>query len=162
MARKKKGKKSGHRRRHRVSGIHPSLAQTGMMVVGAGVGAIAGVFANQAIKSSFTTMPSWIGGGACVAAGGALAVFGPETPLLQGMAAGLMGVGAVFATNETFLSLPGISGVPSGVPNARPAGFLSKAVGNYNGIPRNMIGGNLSGNNGKVVAGASVGALYRN
>lgn len=160
MARKKHGKKKGTRRRRRVSGIHPGLAQTGMMVLGAGVGAIAGVFANQAIKSSFMTMPGWIGGGAAVAAGAAISLFAPPTPLMTGIAVGLMGSGAIFATNETFLSLPGISGVPQGVPNARPGGgFMNQSVGNYNGVPQNFIG-NLSGDNGKVIAG--VGALYRN
>ena len=156
---KKKGTRS-HRRRHRVSGIHPGLAQAGMMVAGAGVGAIAEVFINQAIKSSFPTMPGWIGGGAGVGAGGALILFAPESPFITGVAVGLAGAGAIFATNETFLSLPGISGIPKGVPNAMPGGgFLSKSVGNYKGVPQNFIG-NMSGDNGKSIAG--MGAVYRN
>lgn len=156
---KKKGTRS-HRRRHRVSGIHPGLAQAGMMVAGAGVGAIAEVFINQAIKTSFPTMPGWIGGGAGVAGGAALILFAPESPFVTGAAAGMAAAGAIFATNETFISLPGISGIPKGVPNAMPGqGFLSKSVGTYKGIPQNFIG-NLSGPNGKVVG--QIGALYRN
>lgn len=160
MAAKRKKKKGTHRRRRRVSGIHPGLAQAGMMIAGAGVGAIAEVFINQAVKTSFPTMPSWIGGGAGVAAGGALILFAPEHPFVTGAAIGLAGAGAIFATNETFISLPGISGIPKGVPNAMPGkGFLSQSVGNYNGIPQNFIG-NMSGENGKVIG--QMGGVYRN
>ncbi len=163
MASKRHGKKrKSGRRRRRVSGIHPGLKQTGMMVLGAGIGGIAGVFVNQAVKSSFTSMPTWIGGGANVAAGAALALFGPPSPLISGIATGLMASGAIFATNETFLSLPGISGVPanSGLMSARPTnsgnGFLNTTVGNYAGIPQNFVG-NLSGEGTSVI-----GAIYRN
>ena len=158
MARRKTKKRKHHGRRrrgHRMHGVHPALAQTAAMILGAGVGAIAGAFANQSIKTSFTTAPAYVGGAVDVAAGAAIVAFAPPSPFMTGLGAGLMGIGAVFATNETFLSLPGISGMPFGVPNAGP-GYLNRTVADYRGIPANRVG-NLSGSNGQVVAG-----LYRN
>lgn len=165
MAKHKKTKKRrhpSHGRRHRVGALHPALAQTGMMLLGAGVGAIAGSFVNQAVKTSFTTAPSYLGGGACVAIGAATVMFAPPTPLITGIGAGLMGVGAVFATNETFLSLPGISGMPLDMMNPGGPGYMQRTVGSYKGIPRARIGtgGNLSGNNQHVIAGMN--GIYRN
>jgi hypothetical protein len=72
---------------------------------------------------------------------------------MTGIGAGLMGIGAVFATNGTFLSLPGISGIPAGMPMG--PGYMQRTVGSYRGIPRANIGGggNLSGNDQHVIAG---------
>jgi hypothetical protein len=126
-----------------------------MMLLGAGIGAIAGAFVNQTVKTSFPTMPGYTGGAVDVAAGAAVVFLAPPSPMMTGIGAGLMGIGAVFATNETFLSLPGISGMPVGLPNAGP-GYLNRSVSGYRGIPRNAIG-NLSGAGSNVIAG-----LYRN
>jgi hypothetical protein len=170
MATKKRKKKGtmGRRRRRRVSGIHPALKQTGMMLLGAGVGAIIGAFGNQAIKTSFTTMPSYIGGATMVAGGAAVLMFAPPSPVVTGVACGLMGAGAIFATNETFLSLPGISGMPMGLTNANPngPGYLQRTVGGYRNIPPNRIGGNLSGNGSRVIGQVArmggMAGIYRN
>jgi hypothetical protein len=159
MARSKKKKKvSGTRRRRRMSGTNPLLMEVGMTFLGAGVGAIAEVFINQAMKTSFTTMPTYIGGAVGVAGGAAGLVFGGKSPFIKGASIGLMGMGTVLVVNETFLSLPGISGVPQGVPMARgiPGNYISNAVG-YRGIHTQM--GNMSGGNGKPVG---MGAIYRN
>lgn len=154
MAKTKKRKKThrAHGRRRRMGALHPALKQTGMMLLGAGVGAIAGAFMNQAVKTSFTTAPGYIGGAVCVAAGAGIIMFAPPSPLMTGIAAGLMGIGAVFATNETFLSLPGISGFPM---EAGGPGYMQRTVGSYKGVPRRNIsgGGNLSGNGQHVIAG---------
>lgn len=159
MAKKKKTKKGTVRRhrRHRMGAVHPALKQTGMLLLGAGIGAIGGAFVNQAVKTSFTTAPAYIGGGACVAIGAGTIMFAPPTPLVTGIGAGLMGVGAVFATNETFLSLPGIAGMPSDQMNMGP-GYLNRTVAGYRGIPKNRIG-NFSGNGQHVIAG--INGLYR-
>jgi hypothetical protein len=141
-----------------MSGVSPALMDTGMRLAGAAVGAIGEVFLNQAVKTSFTTMPTYTGGAVGVIAGIGGFVFGGKSPFIQGTAFGLASVGLVFVVNETFLSLPGISGTPMGVPNARPnAGFLSNPVAGYRGIPRSAVG-SLSGG----VAQNSIGALYRN
>ena len=162
MAKHSKKKKGRHgttrHRRRRMGAVHPALKQTGMMLLGAGVGAIAGSFVNQAVKTSFATAPAYLGGGACVAIGAGVVMFAPPSPLMTGIGAGLMGVGAVFATNETFLSLPGISGMPMDMMNAGP-GYMQKTVGSYRGIPRNRVG-NLSGNEQRVIAG--INGIHRN
>jgi hypothetical protein len=160
MRKRKKGtKRKTHHRRRRISGVHPVLMETGELLLGAGVGAVAAVFVNQALKTSFTTAPAWIGGGACVGIGAAIPIFvkhgGKTPPFIMGAAGGMIGMGAVFATNETFLSLPGIAGVPMGLPNAAP-GYISQTVGNYKGVPPNRIG-NMSGADASVI-----GAIFSN
>jgi hypothetical protein len=141
-----------------MSGTNPLLMEVGMTFLGAGVGAVAEVFINQAVKTSFTTAPAYTGGAVGVVAGVGGLVFGGKSPFIRGAAIGLMGMGTALVVNETFLSLPGISGTPTGLPNARniPGSYLSKPVG-YRGI-RTQVG-NLSGANGKAVG---MGAIYRN
>jgi hypothetical protein len=159
---KKKRKVSGVRRRRsrRMSGT-TKLMDAGMKLLGAGIGAAAGVFINQAVKTSFTTMPTYTGGFVDIAAGVGGIAFGGGSPFVEGAAIGMMGMGAVFVVNETFLSLPGISGIPQGVPNARaiPGNYLSNAVAGYRGMDRNPGMGNMSGANGRAVG---MGAIYRN
>jgi hypothetical protein len=158
---RKKKKTTHHRRRHRVSGMNPVLANVGMKLLGAGVGAVAEVFANQAIKTSFPTMPTYTGGAVGVLAGVGGLVFGGKSPFVDGAAIGMAAMGAALVINETFLSLPGISGVPQGLPNARaiPGNYLSNAVAGYRGINNNPGMGNMSGSNGRAVG---MGAIYRN
>lgn len=158
MARGKKKKKVSGRRRRRMSGTNPVLMDVGMKFLGAGVGAVAEIFANQAIKTSFTTMPTYTGGAIGVLAGVGGLVFGGKGAFIQGASIGMMAMGTALVVNETFLSLPGISGVPQGVPNARsiPGNYISNAVG-YRGISPKM--GNMSGGNGSAVG---MGAIYRN
>lgn len=160
MAKRKKGaKRKTHHRRRRMSGVHPVLMETGELLLGAGVGAVAAVFVNQAVKTSFKTVPMWVGGGACVAIGAGIPLFVKSTPKLppfiMGAAGGMIGMGAVFITNETFLSLPGIAGVPMGFTNATP-GYINQTVGNYRGVPPNRIG-NMSGADASVI-----GAIFSN
>lgn len=161
MAHKKarKHKVGARRRRHRVHGVSPALMDAGLRLLGVGFGAVGEVFVNQLVKTNFPTAPTWIGGGVGVGAGLAGFAFAGKSPFFQGASAGLAGMGVVFAVNETFLSLPGISGVPMGVPNARPipGNYLSNPVG-YRTISKNNVGSFSGG-----AAGAnSVGNLYRN
>jgi hypothetical protein len=124
--------------------VHPAIADAGMMLAGAGLGAIAATFANQAIKTSFTTAPEYVGGLVPAIAGAALPMFVKPSPFVLGAAAGMAGTGLVFVMNGTFLSLPGISGMPTPLP-----GYINKTIGNYPSVPR--IGGNLSGNGSKTM-----------
>lgn len=152
MAKRKTKKKSSHRRRGRVGAVHPMVKTSLEMAAGAAIGGIAGVFVNQAIKSSFTTMPTYIGGLVCLAGGAAVPILmSKPAPILQGVSLGLAGVGAVFVANETFISLPGISGVP-GMAVSRN-GYLNKVVG---APPRGRVG-SLSGSDKSVV-----GAIFEN
>lgn len=160
MARRKKAKKgTHHRRRRKVGAVHPAIMQTLEMAGGAAVGAIAGVFINQAIKSSFTSAPSWTGGAVCAAGGASLPLFIKPSPMVTGAAAGLAGVGVMFMLNETFLSLPGISGIPMPTGGMRP-GYINQTVGRtqrmVQRVPTNRIG-NLSGKNNMAI-----GSLYDN
>jgi len=152
MAKRRKGsrKKKGSHRGRRVGAVHPAVMQTIEAAGGAALGAIAGVFINQAVKTSFTTAPTWTGGAICLVAGAATPLFVKPSPLIGGIACGLAGIGGVFLLNESFLSLPGISGMP--MPDyarmtPRP-GYVNQAVaGMRPGIMNNRrTMGNLSGN----------------
>lgn len=147
MAKKKKGAKKTHRRR-RVSGVHPHLKTALMTVGGAVAGAGVGAFVNQAVKTSFTTMPAYTGGAVCILAAGGVLSFVKPSPLVTGFACGLAGAGGLFAINETFLSLPGISGVP-GMPIPARTNGINQTVGR---MPR-RVSGTFSGNHSAVVAG---------
>lgn len=134
--------------------VHPALRQTGEMVIGAFAGAALATFAKQAIVTSFPTMPTWAGGAVPAVAGAGILMFVKPSPLITGAAIGMAGMGGVFMLNETFLSLPGISGMPTGVTNAAPGpGYISKAVNGYmrNLPPRTM--GTFSGSGGHSVNG---------
>jgi len=153
MAKRKKAKrKSGGHRRRRVGAVHPAIMQTIEAAGGAALGAVAGVFVNQAIKTSFTTAPMWTGGAVCLAAGASIPLFVKPNPLIMGVSAGLAGIGGVFMLNESFLSLPGISGMPMPAyarTTPRP-GYVNQSVagparpGTF--IPGRKTMGNLSGN----------------
>jgi hypothetical protein len=152
---KRKSKKKGSTRRRRVSGVHPAMKMALEAVAGAAGGAIVATFANQAIKTSFTAAPAWAGGALCLVAGAALPLFvgRKESPIVNGAAAGLAAMGAVFMMNETFISLPGISGVPGvAMPGQKP-GYINQTVGK---MPRGRVG-NLSG-----AGSAIVGAILEN
>lgn len=152
MARGKKRKKTTHRRRRaRVSGVHPAIMQTAVMLAGAAAGAVTGVFAYQALKTSVTSAPPVALGLGIAAAGAAIPLFVKPSPFVMGASAGLAGIGAVFAVNEAGLSLPGISGTP--MPNPNGPGYVNRTVGylNANRYPARMIGGNLSGNGSRTV-----------
>jgi hypothetical protein len=144
MAKKKKAVK--HRRRRRIHGIHPVMKNVLMGIGGAAAGGVLATFANQAIKTSFPTMPGWTGGGVCIAAGAAVPLFVKNSPLAMGFGAGLAGAGAIFAVNETFLSLPGVSGVP--IMPGNP-GYITHTVGR---TPPKRVG-NFSGNQQAVING---------
>jgi hypothetical protein len=154
----KKHKVGARRRRRRIHGISPALMDAGMKFLGVGLGAVGEVFINSAVKTNLPSLPTWSGGGVGVAAGLAGFAFAGKSAFFQGLAGGLAGMGAVFVMNETFLSLPGISGTPQGVPNARaiPGNYISTPVG-YRAISKNNVG-NLS--NGP--SSNAVGNLYRN
>jgi hypothetical protein len=133
MARKRKHKVH-HRRRHRVSGIKDTLMSVGSVVAGAAAGA----FIKQALTTALPSISSstpWLPG-VIVLAGGAFLPKAIKGPMGQGLGDGLIAFGGLSALNESFISIPGVSGlgaIPRRVParvigaGARP--FLSKMVG---------------------------------
>jgi hypothetical protein len=129
MAKKKRGKKKSHRRR-RVGAVHPAIMSMATNAGGIIAGGVAAAFVNSAIKKSMATAPAFTGGAVAVAAGLALPMFVKGNKFVESMGDGMIAMGGAFILNETFLSIPGISGLPvmPGMTNARP-GYVTKAVG---------------------------------
>lgn len=117
------------------------------MLAGAGLGAIAGVFVNQAATTAVPSVPKVAVGVGIMGVGALIPMFVKPSPFVLGAAAGMAGAGAIFAANEAGLSLPGISGMGTG--------YVTSTVGylNQNKYPPRMIGGagNLSGNGSRTV-----------
>lgn len=135
--------------------VHPALMQTLTFIGGAGIGAAGAAFANQALKTAFPKAPLWVAGVVEAGAAGAAAVMMEQTPFMMGLEAGFGGMGIAFALNETFISLPGISGIPQNAANT--PGYISKTVnGYYRTTPPRTLG-NFSGGNAHAVNG-----LYTN
>ncbi len=130
--------------------------QTIEFIGGAGLGAAGAAFANQALKTAFPKAPLWVAGAVEAAAAGAAAVMMQQSPFMMGVEAGFGGMGIAFALNETFISLPGISGLPPGIPGPTP-GYINRTVNGYyrNTPPRTL--GNFSGGGAHAVNG-----LYTN
>jgi hypothetical protein len=116
MARKKTKHRVHHRRRSSIHGISDSLTRVGTVAAGA----VLGAFGNQAIKTALPSLPAWSGGAILLAAGIGLPMFMKGNQMVNGIADGLAAAGGLFILNETFLSVPGISGVPKSYnPGAR-------------------------------------------
>src|SRR5208282_3972974 len=144
MYHKKKTKKKGtHRRRHRVgaaSGLMKVVTEAAATVAGA----VAGFFANQALKTAFTSLPTWVPG-AAIAGGGIVVKKMAKSNLMMSAAGdGLVASGGLILLNETFLSVPGVSGAnigfvtnydrslkmkPSIQRQVGAPGFMDKAIG---------------------------------
>jgi hypothetical protein len=131
-------------------------------VVGLAAGAAAGFYATDALKKSFASLPTFVPG-AIVAVAGIFAnkSFGAKNALIEGATNGLIAAGTVQVLNETFIDLPGVSGVgfvtnfDKSMKNA-PAlnramgapGFMDAAVGTVRDIA--------------TIASPYVGAIYDN
>jgi hypothetical protein len=140
-----------HRRRSRVSGISDTLMNAAGVVGGAAVG----MFVNQALKTAFTTLPTWAPGVAILAGGAVLPIFVKGNPIVSAAACGLIAAGGLITLNETFLSVPGISGVGA-VPRRlvyRNSPKVQRSVG-APGFMDNPINGMKDMN--------TIGALYDN
>jgi hypothetical protein len=81
-------------------------------VAGIALGAAGGMYANNALKSSFASLPTFVPG-AIVLVGGVFVnkSFGSKNDLVDGISTGLIAAGSLVVLNETFIDLPGISGV---------------------------------------------------
>ena len=65
-------------------------------------------------------MPAWTPAAALIAAGIGIPMVAKNNAMAAGIASGLAAAGFLFLLNETFLSLPGISGLPKSYnPGAR-------------------------------------------
>jgi hypothetical protein len=144
MAKKKHQKKIGAHRRRRV-GAKGAITDIILRVVGVGVGAVGGAFAVQAINTGATSLPAWAAPVGVAAVGVVIPHLikgsGPMQALGQGVGDGMLAIGAVMTANQTFLSVPGISGLAmssnAGPQSntirravAGPGGYINQTVGN--------------------------------
>jgi hypothetical protein len=141
---KKKSKKGVHgTRRHkprRVGAMKPgSIEHFALMVLGGVAGAAAGAYANQAATTALATAAAstpWLPPAIVGAAGTGILVLTKDHPLGEGFGLGMIAVGGVMVLNQTFLNVPGISGM-SMDSNAGPeSNVIRKSVGNG---PKNYI-----------------------
>src|SRR5215472_3362575 len=110
MPRHRKHRKHRTHRRRRVgavTGMGKILVDTAALIGGAAAGA----FVHNALKTSFTTMPTFIPPAVTLAAGVVVEKMAKTNEALQNVGVGMAAAGGLFLLNETFLSLPGISGV---------------------------------------------------
>lgn len=168
---KKKKSTQRHRRRHRVgaaTGIMKVVTESAAMIAGG----LAGFFANQALKTAFTSLPLWAPG--AVVAGGGIAVkkMAKSNDMLASVGDGLVVSGGLILLNETFLSVPGVSGAnigfvtnydrsmkmkPSIQRQVGAPGFMDKSIGTVRDIAV------ISGPKVKrSIPSARVGGIYDN
>jgi hypothetical protein len=104
-------KKKVHHKRRRI-GAASGWGVVIQKFVGIAGGAAGGMFLNQALKTAFTSLPAFAPG-LVIAVSGIFVdkTMGKKSVLMSGVGEGLMAAGALIAVNETFISIPGISGV---------------------------------------------------
>jgi hypothetical protein len=158
MARRKKKVHHKRRRIGAASGMGAILQKT----LGLVAGGAAGFFANQALKTAFTSLPSFAPG-VVIAAGGVVLdkTMGKKSVMISAAADGLIVAGGLIVLNETFISLPGISGVgfitnydksmkqrPAMMRAVGAPGFMNDSIGTIRDLA--------------TVASPFVGAVYDN
>jgi hypothetical protein len=126
------GKRVHRRRTHRRKvGAKGDLMAFVTRVVGVAAGAVGGAYLIPAMTtfSPFQTLPAWAVPSMVAAAGAALPYIAPGTPILEDIGMGLLAIGIVETANQTFLNVPGISGMAmrSNIPPGTPA--LTRAIG---------------------------------
>jgi hypothetical protein len=142
----KKRKVSGTRRHHhRKVGAKPGgLEHYALLGLGALVGGVAGAYgvqaANTALSSTVADNP-WLPPALVMGAGAGVAVLSKGTAIGEGFGLGMAAVAGVMVANQTFLNVPGISGMafrsnaPTGTNVIRkavgqaPGPFINKTVG---------------------------------
>jgi hypothetical protein len=134
MAHKKKRKVSGHRRKPRhVGAIKPgSIEHYLLLGVGGILGGVAGAYAVQAANTGLSSVvantpwlpPALVGG-----AGLGVAVVSKGNALGTGFGVGMGTVGGVMVLNQTFLNIPGISGMSMKSNAGQTSNVIRKAVG---------------------------------
>lgn len=150
MAHKKKKKGvhgTKHRRpRHHVGAIKPgSIEHYLLLGVGGILGGVAGAYAVQAANTGLSSVmanapwlpPALVGG-----AGSGVAVLGGNNALATGFGVGMGAIGGVMVANQTFLNVPGISGMAMKSNAGGSSNVIRKAVGEG---PKNYINATVAG-----------------
>jgi hypothetical protein len=151
MAHKKKKKVSGHRRRKsRVGAIKPgSIEHYLLLGVGGILGGVAGAYAVNAANIGLTSVVAStprLPPAAVAGAGLGIAVLSKGNALGTGFGVGMGAIGGVMVANQTFLNVPGISGMSMKSNAGETSNVIRKAVGQG---PKNYIN-------------QTVGAMHRN
>jgi hypothetical protein len=151
---KKKKKVGATRRRHhrRVGAINPnSIEYYALFGVGALGGAVLGAYAVQAATTALGSSTPVFAAPVIVAGAGVIPVaVGKGNPLALGLGGGMLAVGGIIAMNQTFLNVPGISGMamssnaPMGTNVIRtsigqgPKAYIDQTVGYMSRATRRM------------------------
>jgi hypothetical protein len=119
-----------------------SVEHYALMGVGVLGGAVLGAYAVQALGTAFgSTTPPFVPPIVVAGAGIIPMAIGRGNPLTDGVGAGMLAVGGIMAANQTFLNVPGISGMsmtsnaPTGSPTIRtsigqgPKAYIDQTVG---------------------------------
>jgi hypothetical protein len=148
MAHKKAKKRvSGTRRRHkrRVGAVKPGgMEHIALLCLGGLAGGVASAYgvqaANTALASTASSTP-WLPPGLVMGAGIGVVALSKGHPIGEGFGLGMTAVAGVMVANQTFLNVPGISGMafmsnaPLGTNVIRkavgqaPGPFINKTVG---------------------------------
>lgn len=156
MAKKKAKKRVAgtRRRKHRVGAVKAgSIEHYALLGLGAVGGGIAAAFGIQALNTALGTAAAsapWLPGALTLGAGGVFAVVTKGNALGEGAGLGMAAVGGVMLANQTFLNVPGISGMsmtsnaPAGSPTIRksvgqgPQKYINQTVGRMGKYHRAM------------------------
>jgi hypothetical protein len=154
-------RKKTHHRRRRI-GAARGMGEVVQKFIGLTAGAAIGFYANDLLKKSFASLPTFVPG-AVVAAGGIFLnkSMGRKNTLIDAATNGMTAAGGIIVLNETFLDLPGISGVgfvTNFDKSMKNAPALMRAVG-APGFMDNSIG---TVRDLATVASPFVGAVYDN
>src|ERR1700749_4270541 len=110
--RKKAHHKKGHSKGKRRVGAKKELENSLLKGLGVIGGAIGAAFVINAGKTAVPSLPMWAAPAATAVVGGGVAHFGGKSsPIVEGLGDGMLGVGALMTANETFLKVPGVSGM---------------------------------------------------
>jgi hypothetical protein len=140
MAHKKSKKKvSGTRRRRRVGAAKGAIQHFALLGLGALAGGVSAAYLVQAANTGLASVAAstpWLPPALVGGAGLGVAVITKSEPMGLGFGLGMAAVSGVMVANQTFLNVPGISGM-SMTSNAPPgSATIQKAVGQG---PKNYI-----------------------
>lgn len=147
--RKKRKKVSGTRRHHRRVGAVKSggLEHYALLGLGALAGGVAAAYgvqaANTALASTAADTP-WLPPALVMGAGAGVAVLSKGNAIGEGFGLGMAAVSGVMVANQTFLNIPGISGMAFSSNAPLGTNVIRKAVGQAPGPFINKTVGSMS------------------
>jgi hypothetical protein len=134
-------RKPVHRKKKKVSGT-AEVQEFALRLIGVGAGAVAGAFVIQAGNTALAgqTLPAWVIPAGVAGVGAVLPLVAKKNALAEDFGMGMLAVGGLFTLNETFLSVPGISGLAF-ANNSPGSNVMKKAVGCSDMNGQKKVGG---------------------